>query len=143
MHRRGVLRRIVWDGWSSGGMMKANESYCSINFYKLNPTINLLTGAYYSLDTSCYWVCITHHNVWKGLIVMQPTKFQTPIIISIRQLTLTDPQLQFLQHIHEAIDTQKFKIRPGPVYIIPGVIFKPGSTWGPAQLRLIHRLTPN
>ena len=33
------------------------------------------------------------------------------------------------------------KIRPGPVDIIPRVIFKPGSTWGPAQLGLIHWLT--
>ena len=37
---------------------------------------------------------------------MQPTKFQTPIIVSIRQLTLTDPRLQFLQRNHEAIDTE-------------------------------------
>ena len=50
-----------------------------------------------SLDTSRYWVRITHHNVWKGLIVMQPTKFQTPIIVSIRQLSWINTWFKFLQ----------------------------------------------
>ena len=35
------------------------------------------------------------------------------------------------------------KIRPGPVDIIPRGIFKPGSTWGLAQLVVIPWANPS
>ena len=88
----GIILIAAWPGCSVNKMIFWIRSLC------LRPSSKS------SLDTSRYWVHITHHNVWKGLIMMQPTNLQTPIIISIRQLSLTHFQLKCLEHVHEVLD---------------------------------------